>query len=446
MDERTRDLVPSAVGKAGDPGLASPLALIVAHSPDSTQRDALIPLDRPLTIGRRDSGAVDVALDDGRVSRRHAKVRPRTDRSGADVEDLASRNGLFVDRVKTTSAYAKVGSVLRVGDTIFILSHAPGRQPQRRPAGVVGRSALVLDLLFTCASYAPSELPILLLGETGTGKEVFAAAIHELSARTGPLVTLNCAAIPRELGESLLFGHLKGAFTGATSAQAGAFAQAQAGTLFLDEVGELSPDVQAKLLRALENREFTPIGRTTPQKTDARIVAATNVDLRRASETGGFRRDLYARLAGGVLRLPPLRQRREDVPVLTRHFLSQLSSDAPIPWSANFAELLVAHSWPMNARELRLTLQRLMLLSSGQPELRGSDLLAVLDLPDDEAGADSAGDDEQNEGDVPARAELEALLATHHGNVSAIAKHYRRDRKQVYRWLRRYDLSLDTYR
>src|SRR5262249_49389912 len=152
MNDRTRDLVPSIVGKAGE---ASALALVVAHSPDGAQRDALIPLDQPLTIGRRGEGSVDVALDDSRVSRRHAQVRPRADRSGAAVGDLGSRNGLFVDRAKTGSAFAKVGSVLRVGDTIFVLAEAPGRQPRRRPDGVVGRSAAVLELLWTCESFAP---------------------------------------------------------------------------------------------------------------------------------------------------------------------------------------------------------------------------------------------------------------------------------------------------
>src|SRR5262249_39676546 len=151
---RTRDLVSSVGAKSSDSGLASPLALVVAHSPDKALRDALIPLDRPLTIGRRDAGAVDLALDDGRVSRRHAPVSARADRAGADVEDLGSRNGLFVDRARTTKAYARVGSVLRLGDTVFVLSHAPQRQPQRRPAGVAGGSALLLELLWTIERYA----------------------------------------------------------------------------------------------------------------------------------------------------------------------------------------------------------------------------------------------------------------------------------------------------
>ncbi len=448
MDDRTRDPVHSVLADQAGLGQAAPLALIVVHSPDSAQREATIPLDGPLTIGRRGSGAVEIELDDGSVSRRHAEVRPRADRSGADVVDLASRNGVFVDRVRASAAFASVGSVVRMGDTLFIVSHAPGRVPERQPASVIGRSASLLELLWTCESYARSDLPILLLGETGTGKDVLAAAIHELSDRIGPFVTLNCAAIPRELGESLLFGHIKGAFTGATGTHRGVFAKAEGGTLFLDEVGELIPDIQAKLLRALENHEYTPVGSSTALKTDARIVCATNVDLRQAAESGSFRRDLYARMAGGVVRLPPLRHRREDIPSLARHFLGELSAEAPLAWTANFTELLVTHAWPMNARELRLTMQRLILRTRGMAELRGTDLLAVFDLVEGEASAADGATtgDAATDGDVPAREELAALLAAHRGNVSALAKHYRRDRKQIYRWLSRRDLQLDDYR
>ena len=447
MDDRTRDLIQSLIIRdAGDHARPASLAVIVVHSPDAARTDALIPVDRPLTIGRRGGGA-DLELDDGGMSRRHAELRPRPDGSAIEIQDLGSRNGLFVDRRKTAAATARLGAVLRVGGTIFVVSSAPRQEPRQRPAGVVGRSALLLELLWTCESYAPSDLPVLLLGDTGTGKEVFAAAIHELSGRTGPCVTLNCAAIPRELGESLLFGHLRGAFTGATSAQRGAFAQAQGGTLFLDEIGELSPDVQAKLLRALENRDYTPIGSTTAHKSDARVVSATNVDLRRAADAGGFRRDLYARLAGGVIRLPPLRQRREDIPSLARHFLRQLSEDDLVPWSSNFAEILVTHGWPMNARELRLTMQRLLLRTRGQTKLGGSDLLAVIDLGDAVDQPASAGPvDDEADSEAPERDDLVALLREHRGNVAAVAKHFNRDRKQVYRWLRRHGLRAEDYR
>jgi transcriptional regulator with PAS, ATPase and Fis domain len=284
---------------------------------------------------------------------------------------------------------------------------------------------------------AESDLPVLLLGETGSGKEVLAHAVHDASKRRGELVIINCAAIPKELVESYLFGHRKGSFTGAVDDRVGFFAQAKGGTLFFDEIGELLPDLQSKLLRVLENREYSAVGSTAVIKTDVRVISATNADVAHEVETGMLRRDLYARIAGAVIRLSPLRQRREDIMALARHFLDGFAPRARLPWTPGFVELLLTHPWPMNVREVRTTMQRLALASHKGSELRSADLAAVLD-PLGRAEPSPAPGPRRTV--APSRDELQRLLRQHQGNVSELAKHYGRDRKQIYRWLRKHKL------
>ncbi|MCW5805620.1 MAG: sigma-54-dependent Fis family transcriptional regulator, partial [Deltaproteobacteria bacterium] len=204
---------------------------------------------------------------------------------------------------------------------------------------------------------APSELPILVLGETGVGKESVVAAVHHLSPRRGgPLVAVNCAALPDTLAESALFGHERGAFSGATAAQPGRFEAADRGTLFLDEIGELSLAIQAKLLRALDDKVITRLGATTERTVDVRVVAATNRDLRAEISAGRFREDLYYRLGGAIVRVPPLRERPREVLVLARELLAQACArlDRPVPSLGVAAlDVLARHAWPGNVRELR---------------------------------------------------------------------------------------------
>jgi DNA-binding NtrC family response regulator len=215
---------------------------------------------------------------------------------------------------------------------------------------------------------ASFDVPVLVVGETGTGKELVARAIHSASRRAGKrLVSLNCGAIHGETAHSRLFGHEKGAFTGASSESAGAFREADGGTLFLDEIGELPMLHQTALLRVLESREVVPMGASRPVPVDYRLVAATHRDLPRRVGAGGFREDLYYRLDVAVLRVPPLRERAGDIPGLARHFLATLAPGGASDISSSAVEALLAHSWPGNVRELRNTVMRAILASDGGP-------------------------------------------------------------------------------
>ena len=227
--------------------------------------------------------------------------------------------------------------------------------------GIVGDHPLMSRALEMGAALAPSEAPIFLLGETGTGKELFATFVHRLSGRSRDhFVPLNCAAIPKDLVESILFGHKKGAFTGAISEQTGKFDQADSGTLFLDEIGELPVSTQAKLLRVLEDGLVEPLGDKRPHKVNVRTIAATNKDLGRAISNGQFRQDLYYRLNVGEIRVPPLRERRSDIPKIALHILDKINRSLRKPkrLSTDALRRLQNHSWPGNVRDLENVIER----------------------------------------------------------------------------------------
>jgi two-component system nitrogen regulation response regulator NtrX len=234
---------------------------------------------------------------------------------------------------------------------------------------IIGGSAGVRRVLEAVAKAAPTNATALLLGESGVGKELVARAIHRNSARASQrFVQVNCAAIPEELIESELFGHEKGSFTGATEKQIGKFEQADRGTIFLDEVGDMSPKTQAKVLRALQEQEVERLGSARTIKVDVRVVAATNKDLEAAIARGEFREDLYFRLNVIPIVVPPLRERREDIPALVAHFVSRLSADQnlrPVRFAPAAIEVLQRQRWRGNIRELRNAVERLMIMASG---------------------------------------------------------------------------------
>jgi two-component system NtrC family response regulator len=232
---------------------------------------------------------------------------------------------------------------------------------------IVGRSIQMQEVLETARRVAPSDTSVLITGETGTGKEMVASLVHHLSRRVDqPFVKVNCGAIPRDLIESELFGHMKGSFTGAIKDKSGVFAEADRGTILLDEVGELTPAAQVKLLRVLQDHEVHPIGSTRAVKTDIRVVAATNRDVRTLIKEGSFREDLYFRLNVVPVHIPPLRERREDIPALLDHFLVEICKrlDSPAKtFSTKALDVLMKYAWPGNVREMRNLVERMVLLS-----------------------------------------------------------------------------------
>jgi pSer/pThr/pTyr-binding forkhead associated (FHA) protein len=321
------------------------LVLLVGRGADARR---LRIADRPLHLGRGLDN--DLVLSDRAASVRHCRLEP----SGCDVlvRDLGSSNGTFVNEVRVDRALVGPGAEIRVGRTGLRLV---AQEPRGAGDAWVAESPAMLALLADARRAASLPWPVLVLGESGSGKEGIAQLLHASGPRHGrPFVALNAGGVPAELIESELFGHERGAFTSANNARRGVFEQAEGGTLFLDEIGELPLSLQARLLRVLETGEVRRVGGESARKLDVRVVCATHRDLRRLVAEGGFRQDLYFRLARMVLRVPPLRARPEDLRALSRHFLLELEPLVGSRALSSEAEaLLHAYPWPGNARELR---------------------------------------------------------------------------------------------
>jgi len=260
-------------------------------------------------------------------------------------------------------------------------------------SGMETANSAMAELLETALRVASSEATVLITGESGTGKEVLARLVHQHSPRReGPMVAVNCTAIPDTLIESELFGHVKGAFTGAISNRKGRFQTASSGTLFLDEIGELKMDMQAKLLRAIQEREVTPVGSDRNEKVNVRIIAATNKDLSEEVANGTFREDLFYRLSVIPLHIPPLRERREDIPALANHFLKKLGAPRGVKFSDKAMALMKKYDWPGNIRELQNSVERSLILRKSNiiepadinlPSAKSSDVIEIPDIPPD---------------------------------------------------------------
>jgi transcriptional regulator with GAF, ATPase, and Fis domain len=333
----------------------------------------------PLALGRSYVlGRVpecDVVIDDPSVSRRHARL---TVSGRITVEDLGSTNGTAIQGRKLAPGERGVlalGTVFEVGSATLVLQRTPlpGARSHRTPAempGTVVRDPAMKRLYEMLDVVAPTGLSVLVLGETGVGKEVFAEALHRRSSRVGaPFLKLNCAALPESILEAELFGYEKGAFTGATQTKVGLFEAADGGTLFLDEVGEMAPSTQTKVLRALESGEVMRLGSSTTRKVDVRFLSAANRDLRTLVAEGRFRADLFFRLNGITMTLPPLRKRPEDVLPLAEVFLERAARKLgkPSPRLGEEARrALEGHPWPGNVRELRNVVERAVVLCRGE--------------------------------------------------------------------------------
>lgn len=429
---------------------------VVLHSRRATQRGRVLLLTEDGYDLGREAAPRCLLLEDEEVSRKHATLA-RLDDGRFAIEDHASRNGTFVNGRAIREAVLGDQDVVRVGGHV-LLFQALGNDacrllldPPPACAGLVGESHRMLAVREAIRRAAPGRAPVLVLGETGTGKERVAELIHRESRRTGPYLTLNCGALPHALIESELFGHVTGAFTGATQRK-GLFAAANGGTLLLDEIGDMDLELQKALLRVLGTGEVRPVGSDGPQKVNTRVVAATNVDLDRAVADGRFRRDLHARLVADRIALPPLRERRDDVLPLLRHYLG--AGHAAVELSTDAAEALLAYDWPYNVREVE------QLAASLASKLESRRRLDLSDLPEPvrEPLASRAESIRNSPASVPpsllgisrdappSREQLVQLLELYKGNMSQVAAFLRKGRRQVYRWAEQYGVDPAQFR
>lgn len=412
----------------------------------------LTPLGRKadLTLGRGEE--CDVVLPGVETSRQHARLR----RDGPIwiLQDLGSTNGVFVDGERVSEAPLEIGSVLRVGEWVGVLESAADAKDLESPReirpGLIAGPGLA-PALASVRRAAKTELSIILEGETGTGKEHIANALHAFSARTGAFVAVNCAALPESLAEAELFGYRRGAFTGASRESAGYFRAAHSGTLFLDEVIELPLPIQAKLLRAIEQREVTPLGETRPVPVDVRLVVAAQEPLPAAVEAGRFRRDLYARLDGLTIDLPPLRQRRSDAAAIFQAVLRAQSGGSPPKLDPKLVERVCTHEWPYNVRELVQTTRRLLALHGSEPRLGLEHLPARMQhrsapraVPRAPAQKLATSRRERRANELFGR--LASALQANKGNVSKACASVGISRQQAYRVLEKRNFDLDALR
>ncbi|PIE17621.1 MAG: hypothetical protein CSA65_08335 [Proteobacteria bacterium] len=440
---------------AGDTGSlrARRYVLRVIAGPDSGLEK---PLDAgSLLIGTHENN--DITLTDPTISRYHMEIQVRAD--GIRIADQDSTNGTFLGKTRLGTVVVRGRALLKLGGGETQLEVIPADEAiALEPFGgnrfgrAFGASEGMRGVFSLLSRVAPTDATVLLEGETGTGKELLAEGLHQHSHRSrGPFIVLDCGAIPRDLLAAELFGHVKGAFTGADQARQGLAQAAHGGTLFLDEIGELPLELQPQLLRLLEKREIRPIGETRAKHVNVRVVAATNRNLQQMVKRHHFREDLYFRLAVVKVQIPPLRDRKDDVPPMVRLFMDELGKgEYEIP-DALMRQLL-EHDWPGNVRELRNVVERGMslatarIISTGMPpqvaSAVGSDDSSglppmpadVMDLPFKEAKGMLV--------EVFEREYLVQLLERHQGNISSAAREAGIDRNYIHRLVKKYGLEV----
>jgi transcriptional regulator with GAF, ATPase, and Fis domain len=437
------------------------LALYVVYPPELAGQ--VIDLVPGMSIGRAPPDVDGAGGSDGRpfavlahatVSRRHCELASEI--IVPVLCDLGSSNGTKLNGVPLTTRKALLPqSVVRIGSVLAIVDERPRVGPPPSPTlpGIAPASVRAREALERAVT---SAAPVVILGDTGTGKERVAAELHRRSGRSGAYVKFSCAELARELVESQLFGHERGAFTGASAAHPGLFAAADRGTLFLDEVGELPLELQAKLLRVLQEGEVRPLGSLATRRVDVRVIAATNRDLRTEVERGAFRRDLYARLSFFEVTLAPLRERRQDLLSWMEILSADFARSNGVPQvqlriQPDVAELLLLHAWPENLRGLDRFVHRVR--SSGETAIGRRVLAAVMPEIGGAASPSSPAPSETSPSPAPGEASpspaferpsREEFLGVYEAtgrNVRATSKHFGRDRRQIYRWLELFEIE-----
>jgi DNA-binding NtrC family response regulator len=405
------------------------------------------------TIERRARRLV-VRVPDGRVSTTHAFIRRQE--GSFFLDDGGAKNGTVVNGARVARHLLRDGDIIECGRTFFVFRLARprlGSEPadlelSPRKTRVPGLMTFHVGLgaqLHALDDVARSSLPVLILGPTGSGKELIARAVHEQSARSGSFVAVNCGALPDNLVEAELFGVRRGAFTGAHEERTGLVRTSDQGTLFLDEIGDLPLDAQPALLRALQEKEVQPVGATRPVSVNFRLVAATHHDLAELTGAKRFRADLLARVSGFVIRLPSLRERMDDIGLLIASLLDRHGGNAqPAPTiSPHVVRLLLHHDWPLNIRELEHCLRAALALSGGRIE--ASHLSEAIRNPTAPAQTRTRPPARPTRvltpEQVAARERLRGLLIEHRGNISLVARVMGKDRVQIRRWIRLFALS-----
>ena len=409
------------------------LRLVVTEGPDAGsafELDASAP--SRLLVGT--SPACVIKLSDPTVSRRHAAFEP-TPKGAFRLNDLGSTNGTVVDGVRVGEAFVRGGEHVRFGSTAVRLETTPSTADRQRPLSnalrfgrTFGASVAMRRLYPLCELLAKARVPVVIEGETGTGKEVLAESLHEMGGAKGPFVVFDCTTVSPHLVEAELFGHVRGAFTGAERSRSGVFEEADGGTLLIDEIGDLEPSLQAKLLRVIDRGEFRRVGGQQTTKVDVRVLAATRRDLDKEVAAGRFRDDLFHRLAVARIELPPLRERHGDVPLLVKQFVQEMGGPPSI--AAEIVTRFGDYTWPGNIRELRNLVARYVALGGDadpptdlrspsmapSSEIRDGwlDTLVAQDIPFPIARRKTLEEFE--------RRYVAAVLARHNGHVSQAAK------------------------
>ena len=435
-DDFTRTLVTAA-------SVDFPSAELHVREPSGATQSLSLGLDERV-IGS--DPRADLTVADPAVSRRHFSVR--LTEQGVRVRDLGSKNGVYVDRVRIADCYCPAGLVIAFGACRAELVSNGERQRVAlsrsvRFGDVLGASVPMRALFARLQRLAADDQTVLIVGETGTGKELIARALHAEGNRASkPFLVFDCGAVSPSLVEAELFGHARGAFTGAIATRQGVFEAAHEGTLLIDEIGDLPIDLQPKLLRVLERRELRRLGETQVRRVDVRVLAATHRDLRALVKAGTFRDDLYYRLAVSEVRVPALRERREDIAVILDHLLDELGrrrEDVP----ERTLELLESYDWPGNVRELRNVVARLLVFPEEMPNLL---------LPPSANEGPEDGRPGLEGLDLPLRAArelmvaaferryLEAKIAAAHGNMTQAAASMGISRQYLYRLLEQHAL------
>jgi transcriptional regulator with PAS, ATPase and Fis domain len=449
--ERTLTAVQSPLAPGENKDRAVLLLVGAAETPGLPPRTRLQLLGETLVIGRRAPdetrpGAHALVLADGVVSGQHARLSRAA--GGYELEDLGSKNGTWLDNARLTErTKLRDGALLFFGNHVGIFRMASALEIEAMKNELVaplGPVATVSPALAVACDrlrrLAASEGELLIVGETGVGKEVYARAVHAESKRKGRFMAINCAAIPRELVESELFGYRQGAHSTAHSAKPGLIEEAEGGTLFLDEIGEMTGEAQIKLLRFLQDRELTPLGATRPRRMDVRILAATNRTSAGGKGPAGLRDDIVARLGAAPIHLPPLRNRVEDLGALVAHFLRATPG---VTFEQPAFRAMCLHAWPLNVRELEKIVTTAAVLSAGAKPI------GLRDLPEHIARAIEtapATGPRRASGPSPTPAQLEELLRRYEGNVADVSRELGKHRAAVWRWIKKFGIGPQKFR